>query len=74
MSRINKKNMDNNFEIFLSENEGHWLVKDYEYDIEVEFEHGKFNETQRGYIKSIGFYESCEKNGRNGRMVKSKSL
>ena len=47
MSKINKKNMDNNFEIFLSENEGHWLVKDYEYNIEVEFEHGKFNETQK---------------------------
>lgn len=39
--------MDDNFEIFLSEKEGYWLVKDYEYNIEVEFEHGKFNETQQ---------------------------
>ncbi len=39
--------MDDNFEISLSEKEGYWLVKDYEYNIEVEFEHGKFNETQQ---------------------------
>jgi hypothetical protein len=39
--------MDDNFEISLSEKVGYWLVKDYEYNIQVEFEHGKFNETQQ---------------------------
>ena len=34
--------MDDNFEISLSEKVGYWLVKDYEYNIQVEFEHSKY--------------------------------